>query len=68
MAKLIPATRCGYPVPEAAAQIGVSRAEVFKLIGSGRLRSFRVGRRRLVSAEAIRDFIRGAESATAANS
>lgn len=61
--QLLPAARQGYPVPEAAQQIGVSRALAFKLIASGRLRSFRVGRRRLVSAEAIRDFIHAAEAA-----
>lgn len=58
-----PAVRQGYPVPEAAQQIGVSRDKTFQLIASGELRSFRVGRRRLVSAEAIRDFIHQAEAA-----
>ena len=63
MKKLLPpAVRQGYPVPEAAQQIGVSRDMAFKLIASGRLRSFRVGRRRLVSADAIRDFIHAAEA------
>lgn len=57
-----PAVRQGYPVPEAAQQIGVSRATAFAEIAAGRLRSFRVGRRRLVSADAIRDYIRQAES------
>lgn len=61
-----PATRCGYPVAEAAAQIGVARDQTFKLIAAGKLRSFRVGRRRLVSQEAIQEFIRAAEAAEAA--
>lgn len=59
-----PTTRLGYPVAEAAAQIGVSRDQGFKLIACGKLRSYRVGRRRLVSREAIQEFIRSAEAAT----
>lgn len=57
-----PAVRQGYPVAEAAEQLGVSRAQAFKLIAEARLRSYRIGRRRLVSGEAIRDCILQAEA------
>lgn len=57
-----PAVRQGYPVPEAAQQLGVSRAQAFKLIAEARLRSYRIGSRRLVSADAIRDCIKQAEA------
>lgn len=44
-------------VAEAGAALGgISRTLVYSLISSGQLRSCRVGRRRLISSGAIRDF------------
>lgn len=40
---------------------GISHVTVYRLINSGELRSFRVGRRRLVSIDAIHDYIASAE-------
>lgn len=44
-------------LPKAGRHIGVSHSKVKELCRSGELRSFRVGRRRLVSLDAIREFI-----------
>jgi excisionase family DNA binding protein len=44
-------------VDEAAAMLGIGRSVLYSEIGAGRLRSLRVGRRRLLSASAIRDYI-----------
>jgi excisionase family DNA binding protein len=38
-------------------RLNLGRTEVFRLLGSGRLRSVKVGRRRLVSEAALVDFI-----------
>jgi excisionase family DNA binding protein len=42
---------------EAFKRIGVARSKGFELIASGQLRSVTIGRRRLVSEAAIREFI-----------
>lgn len=44
-------------VPTAAKALGMSTGKTWQLIGSGELRSKLVGRRRLVSVEAIREFL-----------
>jgi excisionase family DNA binding protein len=44
-------------IREAAARLGVARTTAYRLIGDGRLRSFRVGGRRLVSESAIAELI-----------
>jgi excisionase family DNA binding protein len=46
-----------YSIPEAGRALGVSRATVYVLIKDGDLASIRVGGRRLVTAQALRDFI-----------
>jgi excisionase family DNA binding protein len=44
-------------IKSAQERLGVSRSTIFELIGSGRLRSVLIGRRRLIPEQAIRDFI-----------
>lgn len=44
-------------VREAAKALGVSRDMIFVLTRSGQLRSFRIGHRRLIPADAIREFV-----------
>lgn len=38
--------------------LGLSRDVIFRLLASGELKSFKAGRARLISAEALREFIR----------
>jgi excisionase family DNA binding protein len=44
-------------LPEAGRRLGVSHSKTKELCKNGELRSFRVGRRRLVSHDAIAEFI-----------
>jgi excisionase family DNA binding protein len=46
-------------------RLGLGRSSVYEEIGSGRLRSIKVGRRRLVSESAIVDFIAQLEAGAA---
>jgi len=41
---------------------GISNATFYELVKDGRLLTFKIGRRRLISQEAIHDFIRRMES------
>jgi len=43
--------------PDAGHALGVGRTKMFELIASGELTSVRVGRRRLIPATAIRDYV-----------
>ena len=45
-------------VDEAAGALSIGRSLVYDLIGAGRLRSVKVGRRRLIPSGAIADYIR----------
>jgi excisionase family DNA binding protein len=49
-------------VSEAAHALGISRTTTYGEIGAGKLRSLVVGRRRLVSATALAEYIASAES------
>ena len=51
-----------YDVPEVLRRLGVTRPTIYNFLRTGELRSFRLGSRRLVSAEALTDFIRSRES------
>ena len=50
-------------VSEAAEQLGIGRSTAFELIKAGTLRSVKIGSRRLISAQAIADFIATLEHA-----
>ena len=53
-------------VTEARESIGgISVGFFYQLVNSGQLRTFKIGRRRLVSREAITEFIRAQEKSTA---
>lgn len=44
---------------------GHSRAIIFRLLASGQLRSFKIGRSRLISSRALADYIASRDEATA---
>jgi excisionase family DNA binding protein len=46
-----------YPVNEAAAKLGVGRSKLYELISTGALESVKLGKSRLVPAEAIERFV-----------
>jgi excisionase family DNA binding protein len=46
-----------YSVAEAADALGLGRSALYAELGAGRLRSFRIGRRRLIPAAAVAEFI-----------
>jgi excisionase family DNA binding protein len=52
-----------YDVAEVLRRLGVTRPTIYRFLNSGELRSFRLGTRRLVSADALADFIRAREDA-----
>ena len=51
-------------VDTSAELAGVSRATLYKEIKVGRIRTFKVGARRLISVDALRDWIRDREAET----
>ena len=53
------------PIGQAAHNIGISRALAYIEAKNGRLRTFKVGRSRLVSREAQREYIQEREAETA---
>lgn len=53
-----------YEVPEARSALGnISHQKIYDLFNSGELASFKIGRRRLVSHDALMAFIRKREEA-----
>ncbi|WP_426572151.1 helix-turn-helix domain-containing protein [Aquihabitans sp. McL0605] len=49
--------RLAYPITDAAERIGVGRTTLYGLIESGDLESVTIGRRRLVTEDALRAFL-----------
>ena len=54
-----------YTVEQALEIVPVSRTRLYAAIGTGELRTFKDGRRRLISVEALEDFVLGMESKAA---
>ncbi|WP_163547796.1 excisionase family DNA-binding protein [Candidatus Frankia nodulisporulans] len=46
-----------YRIPEAMERLSMSRSIIYRLLRSGRLRSVKQGRTRLIPADAIGDYI-----------
>lgn len=59
------ATRLSYTVEQVQDVTGWDRNRIYRLIGEGRLATFKHGRRRFVSAQALQDCISNLEKATA---
>jgi excisionase family DNA binding protein len=53
--QLEPTERAAYSAAEVAARYGVTKAHVQNLIARGELPSFKLGRRRLIPASALRE-------------
>lgn len=62
------APRVAYKVPEAAAALALSEATVWKLVTSGELRTYTVGRARFVPASALAAFVEDRLAAESAHS
>ena len=54
--------RLTYTVPDVIAALGLSRPTVYNLINSGELPSLKVGKRRLIRAEALDRFLADREA------
>jgi len=51
-----------YGVPEAAARLSLGDRTVWKYVQSGRIRSLRIGGRRLIPAAALEEFVTALEA------
>lgn len=63
--EMTPNQQLSYTVEEAAKASSMSRSRLYLAIGTGELRSFKAGRRRLITAEALREFIANLERESA---
>lgn len=54
--------RIAYPIDEGFALVGVARTRGYRAIADGALKTFMLGRRRMVSRRALEDFIKTAEA------
>ena len=52
-------------ITDAAKALNVSRPTIYKEIQAGRLHTFTIGRRRLVSPEALREYVKAREKVAA---
>lgn len=60
-------SKFAYGVDDAAAAIGITRSHLYRAISNGELRSYRDGRRRMVSANALREYVAKREREAAAS-
>jgi len=61
-----PSEALSYTVDQAVQVTGFNRNRIYDLIKHGQLRTFKAGRRRFISADALRDCISSLESKQAA--
>ncbi|MEI2260752.1 helix-turn-helix domain-containing protein [Stenotrophomonas indicatrix] len=59
--KHTPTERLSYTVDEACAVTGLNRNAIYRAITLGQISTFKVGRRRMVSTRALREFIESKE-------
>lgn len=57
--------RMGYSPSEAAKAIGVSRQHIYALMAAGRLRSVKLGSRRIIPADALEALLAGSDDVAA---
>jgi len=56
--------KLAYSIPEAIETSGIQRDLIYSEINSGRLKSIKIGRRRLVRAEALEQWLKDHEART----
>ena len=61
---LEPLPRVALTVPQAALALGVSERTMWKILRTGKLRYARVGRRVLISVQALREFVNAGGAAS----
>ncbi len=61
-------SKLSYTVEEALAATGMSRNSFYNVMNSGELMTFKVGKRRMVSARALQQYIEAKESEAARRS
>lgn len=55
--------RLCYTIDELAEAASVARTRIYDEISQGRLKTFKIGRRRMIAAEAVRDWLAGMQEA-----
>lgn len=60
--KTIP--KAAYSIKEFEQAIGISHSTMYELLAAGEIRTFTIGRRRFISAEALKEFIEKREAAS----
>jgi excisionase family DNA binding protein len=50
--------RVAYSIPEAAASLGIGRTLLYKLIGERQIKSQKIGKRHVITAKELEDFLR----------
>lgn len=53
----IPITKLAYSIKEAVQALGISRLALYVKLSSGGIETFKIGKRRLISAEYLRDWL-----------
>jgi len=61
---IAPLFKAGYSIPEIIEMTGLCRQSIYNQINSGNLRTFKVGRRRLVSPAALNQWVKDRETET----
>lgn len=54
------ARKLGYSVAETCASLGITRPTMYRLLADGRLRSIKIGRRRIITADSLTELFAGA--------
>jgi excisionase family DNA binding protein len=56
--------RLAYPLKDAVAASGLSRSEIYRLLADGRIVARKAGRRTLITAQSLHDYIEKLPAAT----
>ncbi len=67
MATTLPIDKLSLTVDQAVEATGFSRTAIYRAMSAGQLRTFNIGRRRMVSVQALHEFIEKQERQAALN-